>query len=49
MVFAIIYIVFDMLFTGYVTANFTALVVADDSGTERLRDDIASTQRFAVR
>lgn len=49
MIFAIIYIVCDLLFTAYITANFTALIVSGDSGTLRLREDIASTQRFAVR
>ncbi|CAI5516374.1 unnamed protein product [Closterium sp. Naga37s-1] len=49
MIFTIAFVVWDMLFTAYLIANFTALVVRYQSRSEILRERLSNVTRYANR
>ena len=49
MVFCILLVIWDLLILGWLVGNFTALVVAEKSEVEELREDLAVTSHFAMR
>lgn len=49
MLFAIAYILWDLLFMAYIIGEFTALVVRGETATEALRNKLSAITKFCIR